>query len=107
MFMTSDDTLSLVLETVSVVVKVDKGNWMTAELANSLVLAVLEVWHENNKGTSLYIDLAAAYLFHVRSDIPFHLDRYTGVACLINKHRRVRDRCQTSSTLPEQCDRKR
>jgi importin-9 len=55
MFMTSDDTLSLVLETLSVVVQVDKGSWITTELANSLVLAALEVWNKNNKGIALRI----------------------------------------------------
>ena len=55
MFMTSDDTLSLVLETLSVVVQVDKGNWITTELASSLVVAVLEVWHKNNKGVTVCI----------------------------------------------------
>lgn len=50
LFATSDDTLSLVLETLSVVIEVDKGKWLTADLANSLVLAVLEVWNKNNKG---------------------------------------------------------
>ncbi|KAJ7109870.1 armadillo-type protein [Mycena epipterygia] len=49
LLMTSDDTLSLVLETLSVVVQVDKGNWLTTELADSLVLAILEVWTKNNK----------------------------------------------------------
>lgn len=49
MFMTSDDTLSLVLETLSVVVQVDKASWISTELATSLVLAVLEVWNKNNK----------------------------------------------------------
>jgi importin-9 len=48
---TSDDTLSLVLETLGVVVDVDENKWITEELANSLVLAVLEVWAKNNKGT--------------------------------------------------------
>jgi hypothetical protein len=48
--MTSDDTLSLVLETLSVVVQVDKGSWLTTELADSLVSAILEVWTKNNKG---------------------------------------------------------
>jgi len=52
MFLTSDDTLSLVLETVSVIVSMQKASWVTVELANSLVLAVLEVWHKNNKGTT-------------------------------------------------------
>ncbi|KAJ3786679.1 ARM repeat-containing protein [Lentinula aff. detonsa] len=46
---TSEDTLSLVLETLSVVLEVDKGKWMTQELANSLVVAVIDVWTKNNK----------------------------------------------------------
>ncbi|KAF8079173.1 armadillo-type protein [Lyophyllum atratum] len=49
LFVTSDDTLSLVLETLSVVLEVEKGKWITVELADSLVLAVLEVWNKNNK----------------------------------------------------------
>ncbi|KAJ6575462.1 armadillo-type protein [Mycena capillaripes] len=49
LLMTSDDTLSLVLETLSVVVQVDKGRWLTIELADSLVHAILEVWTKNNK----------------------------------------------------------
>ncbi|TFK42052.1 armadillo-type protein [Crucibulum laeve] len=49
LLVTSDDTLSLVLETLSVVVEVNQGKWLTPELADSLVLAELEVWHKNNK----------------------------------------------------------
>ncbi|KAJ7161233.1 armadillo-type protein [Mycena crocata] len=49
LLMTSDDTLSLVLETLSVVVQVDQGSWLTIELADSLVVAILEVWTKNNK----------------------------------------------------------
>ncbi|KAJ7724258.1 ARM repeat-containing protein [Mycena metata] len=49
LLLTSDDTLSLVLETLSVVVQVDKGSWLTPELADSLVRAILEVWTKNNK----------------------------------------------------------
>ncbi|KAF8167572.1 armadillo-type protein [Crassisporium funariophilum] len=45
---TSEDTLSLVLETLSVVIEV-QGTWLTAELAGSLVNASLEVWNKNNK----------------------------------------------------------
>ena len=48
----TEDTLSLVLETMSVVLDVNRGQWLTADLANSLVLAVLEVWAKNNKGNS-------------------------------------------------------
>ncbi|KAJ4470827.1 ARM repeat-containing protein [Lentinula aciculospora] len=46
---TSEDTLSLVLETLAVVLEVDKGKWMTQKLANSLVVAVIDVWTKNNK----------------------------------------------------------
>ena len=47
---TSDDGLSLVLETMSVVVQVDDGKWSTTDLAQSLVVALLDVWKKNNKG---------------------------------------------------------
>ena len=50
LLVTSEDTLSLVLETIAVVLQVDQGKWLTAELSDSLVSAVLEVWHKNNKG---------------------------------------------------------
>ncbi|KIK67465.1 hypothetical protein GYMLUDRAFT_69648 [Collybiopsis luxurians FD-317 M1] len=46
---TSEDTLSLVLETLAVVLDVDKGRWMTQDLVNSLVAAILDVWNKNNK----------------------------------------------------------
>ncbi|KAJ7459076.1 armadillo-type protein [Mycena galericulata] len=49
LLITSDDTLSLVLETLSVVVQVDKGSWLTTESADSMVAAILEVWAKNNK----------------------------------------------------------
>lgn len=47
---TTEDTLSLVLETLSVVVEVDESKWMTSDLANDLVIALLEVWTKNIKG---------------------------------------------------------
>ncbi|KAL0951964.1 hypothetical protein HGRIS_008615 [Hohenbuehelia grisea] len=49
LLITSEDTLSLVLESLSVVLEVSNGAWMTPELANNLVLAILEVWAKNNK----------------------------------------------------------
>jgi hypothetical protein len=49
---TSEDTLSLVLETLAVVIDIDQGKWLTPELAQSLVNAILEVWSKNNKGSS-------------------------------------------------------
>ncbi|KIM88892.1 hypothetical protein PILCRDRAFT_244255 [Piloderma croceum F 1598] len=60
---TTEDTLSLVLETLSVVVEVDESKWLTPELANSLVLAVLEVWTKNNKDPiflSIFTDIFTA-----------------------------------------------
>ncbi|KAG6857312.1 hypothetical protein H0H87_006505 [Tephrocybe sp. NHM501043] len=49
LFVTSDDTLTLVLETLAVVLEVEKAKWLTTEMAESLVLALLEVWNKNNK----------------------------------------------------------
>ncbi|KAI0319475.1 armadillo-type protein [Amylostereum chailletii] len=46
---TTDDTLTLVLETLSEVVEVDDGNWLTVDLTNDLVAALLEVWTKNIK----------------------------------------------------------
>jgi hypothetical protein len=48
--MASEDTLSLVLETLSVVLEVDESKWLTPDLTFSLVTAVLEIWAKNNKG---------------------------------------------------------
>lgn len=50
---TTEDTLSLVLETLSVVLEIDKGSWLSSEFATSLASAVLAVWPENNKGLPL------------------------------------------------------
>lgn len=46
----TDDTLGLVLQTLSAVVGVDKGRWITPELASSMIHAVLEIWRKNNRG---------------------------------------------------------
>ncbi|KAG6841729.1 hypothetical protein C0991_007615 [Blastosporella zonata] len=51
LFVTSEDSLSLVLETLSVVLEVEQGKWLTTEMADSLVLALLEVWNKNIQGT--------------------------------------------------------
>ena len=47
---TSEDTLTLVLETLAVVVQIDDGKWITEDLARALVVAILDVWMKNNKG---------------------------------------------------------
>ena len=49
---TSEDTLSLVLETVSVLAAVGKGSWFTTDLAVALTTALLDVWPKNIKGLS-------------------------------------------------------
>ncbi|KAH9962326.1 ARM repeat-containing protein [Russula compacta] len=46
---TSEDTLSLVLETVSVLSAVGKGSWFTTDLAVALSVALLDVWPKNIK----------------------------------------------------------
>lgn len=46
---TSEDTLTLVLETLAVVVQIDDGKWITEDLARAIVLAILDVWMKNNK----------------------------------------------------------
>jgi hypothetical protein len=51
---TTEDTLSLVLETLASVVEVQDGGWLTVDLARDLVLALLEVWTKNIKGTSCF-----------------------------------------------------
>lgn len=54
MLVTSEDTLSLILETLSVVLEVDQGKWLTSHLASSLATAALDVWTKNNKGQSIF-----------------------------------------------------
>jgi hypothetical protein len=49
LLVTSEDTLSLVLEALSVVLEIE-GDWMTRELASDIVGAVLDVWMKNVKG---------------------------------------------------------
>ncbi|KAG9313899.1 armadillo-type protein [Chiua virens] len=63
LLLTTEDTLSLVLSTMSVVLEVDRASWLTTDLANSLVLATLEVWAKNNKDPiflSIFTDILAS-----------------------------------------------
>jgi importin-9 len=50
MLATSEDTLLLVLETISVGIEIESGKWLTTELARDLTIALLEVWGKTNKG---------------------------------------------------------
>ena len=47
---TSEDTLTLVLETLAAVVEIEEGRWVDADLARALITACLDVWMKNNKG---------------------------------------------------------
>ena len=67
---TSEDTLTLVLETLAVVVQIDDGKWITEDLARALVVAILDVWMKNNKGM-LCIMLHAQLPNLCRRQIPF------------------------------------
>ncbi|KAF8577246.1 ARM repeat-containing protein [Ramaria rubella] len=49
LLLTSEDTLALVLEAITVVVQIDDGKWLDPELARLLSQAVLEVWTKNIK----------------------------------------------------------
>ncbi|KAF8634940.1 hypothetical protein AX15_000671 [Amanita polypyramis BW_CC] len=60
---TSEDTLLLVLETISAVLRIDKGSWLGAELTASLVLATLDVWNKNIKDPifiSILVDITSS-----------------------------------------------
>ncbi|KAJ8502778.1 hypothetical protein ONZ45_g11445 [Pleurotus djamor] len=49
LLVTSEELLSLVLDTLSVVIKVSSGSWISHDLASSLVIALLDVWSKNSK----------------------------------------------------------
>lgn len=69
LLMTSDDTLSLVLETLSVLLEVGGGSWLGTELASSLLVALFDVWEKNNKGpfSSLTFEISNRIHFQIRS----------------------------------------
>ena len=101
LLVTTEDTLSLVLETLSVVVEVDGSKWLTPELANSLVLAVLEVWAKNNKGRSyflcyFFVLIFLAHLRCVRSHLPLDIYGHFRGLGIIVRTERLRNRSQTS-----------
>ncbi|KAL5519373.1 hypothetical protein ACEPAH_1056 [Sanghuangporus vaninii] len=67
---TTEDTLSLVLETLSSVMNVGKGTWITPELAEQLVTAMLQVWARNNKDPILISILTEILTSLARSSRP-------------------------------------
>jgi hypothetical protein len=50
MLATTEDTLLLVLETMSVCIEIDGGSWLTSDLAKAVTTAALQVWSKTNKG---------------------------------------------------------
>lgn len=49
LLVTAEETLTLVLETLTVLLKVGKGQWLAPDLAGSLANALLDVWQKNVK----------------------------------------------------------
>jgi hypothetical protein len=47
---TSEDTLALIVETLTVTVKINLGSWLTSEPTRLLTRAVLEAWRRNSEG---------------------------------------------------------
>ncbi|KAH7338870.1 ARM repeat-containing protein [Rhizoctonia solani] len=67
LLVTVEETLALVMETLSVLLKVEDGRWLTADHAGSLTTALLDVWRRNVKDqvllsviTDVFEGLAAA-----------------------------------------------
>ncbi|ELU41145.1 importin-9 [Rhizoctonia solani AG-1 IA] len=67
LLVTVEETLALVMETLSVLLKVEGGKWLTADHATSLTTALLDVWRKNVKDqvllsviTDVFEGLAAA-----------------------------------------------
>ncbi|CUA67452.1 Importin-9 [Rhizoctonia solani] len=67
LLITAEETLALVMETLSVLLKVEGGKWLTADHAGSLTVALLDVWRNNVKDqvllsviTEVFEGLAAA-----------------------------------------------
>ena len=48
---TASDTLTLVLDALSTLLLVQRGTWLTVDLAEALVPAVLNVWAKGAQGT--------------------------------------------------------
>lgn len=54
LLLTSEDTLTLVLETLASVARIGDGTWLTAGLVQDLVTAMLQVWANSNRGSCFY-----------------------------------------------------
>jgi len=47
---TSEDTLALIVETLTVTVKINLGSWLNSDATRLLTRAILEAWRRNSKG---------------------------------------------------------
>lgn len=63
---TSEDTLALIVETLTVTVKINLGSWLTTDATRALTrVVVLEAWRKNSKGKPLAIRLESFLLKRV------------------------------------------
>lgn len=52
---TTEDTLTLVLGALDVVLQIDNGRWLTPDLTASISSALLEIWVKNARGRSIFV----------------------------------------------------
>lgn len=60
---TSEDTLALMVETLTVTVKINLGAWLTHDSARLLTRAVLDTWRRNSKGRNIGAVLNCLLIF--------------------------------------------
>lgn len=83
LLITSEDTLSLVLDTLENVVQAGEGKWMDADLAVALTQAFLEVWAKNNKGSCTISHVERNIHPHIiRPPLHIYTHRYPNISCL-------------------------
>ncbi len=79
---TSEDTLLIVLETISSVLRIDDASWLDTELANALVLAILQVWNKNIKGGCEFSSLLLIFNTYFKQD-PIFISILTDIMSLL------------------------
>ena len=95
---TSEDTLSLVLETISVLCGVGKGSWFTLDLAAALTTALLDVWPKNMKGLFRHLFHTVNYANACgRPDLLVSTQRYPALNCQLEDSGCVRGNGQTGA----------
>lgn len=79
---TSEDTLLIVLETISSVLRIDGASWLDTELANALVLAILQLWNKNIKGGCKFSFLLFIFNTYLKQD-PIFISILTDIMSLL------------------------